>query len=565
MISINTNISSFIARQSLDKATDILNTAVERMSTGYKINSGKDNAANYNITTNMTTYIQAYQIAEDNASMGIDLINTATSSLELLGSQFSRLRTLATQAANGTYGEASLQAINSEANAIVEEIKRVFQSTEYNGISLFGPLTDSSFVNEVTQRETESMTKFSGVSDSSTISSGIYSISTAAELEKLADMTNRGLIQGGEFVLADDIDLASYTSNGGWVPIGTSTNSFEGTFDGNGYTISNLYINRSGSSNQGFLGQSGSNAVIKNLALESVDITARSSSGSIVGVLDGSTISNCYSSGRVTGTNNTGGIAGATTLGSIIDTYTTAAVAGSAQVGGIAGDSIFTTFNNVYAINSVSGTGNNIGGIAGYAGGNLTNCYVLGDTSGLDGIFAGLADSTISISDCFYYENNGLPYVGSGTPNIGNISYFNPNDLPFNVGGLDNVIVQFQIGIFSDEASQISVNTTMQLNSIDDLKNIGIGTSDYLGKIDKFTALVSAKETELGAISNRLESAIEEIGIRYDNLVSSRSTLRDADIAEVSSEYIKQQILQQASATLLATANQTPSIALQLL
>ncbi len=565
MISINTNISSFIARQSLDKATDILNTAVERMSTGYKINSGKDNAANYNITTNMTTYIQAYQIAEDNASMGIDLINTTTSSLELLGSQFSRLRTLATQAANGTYGEASLQAINSEANAIVEEIKRVFQSTEYNGISLFGPLTDSSFVNEVTQRETESMTKFSGVSDSSTISSGIYSISTAAELEKLADMTNRGLIQGGEFVLADDIDLASYTSNGGWVPIGTSTNSFEGTFDGNGYTISNLYINRSGSSNQGFFGQSGSNAVIKNLALESVDITARSSSGSIVGVLDGSTISNCYSSGRVTGTNNTGGIAGATTLGSIIDTYTTAAVAGSAQVGGIAGDSIFTTFNNVYAINSVSGTGNNIGGIAGYAGGNLTNCYVLGDTSGLDGIFAGLADSTISISDCFYYENNGLPYVGSGTPNIGNISYFNPNDLPFNVGGVDDVIVQFQIGIFSDEASQISVNTTMQLNSIDDLKNIGIGTSDYLGKIDKFTALVSAKETELGAISNRLESAIEEIGIRYDNLVSSRSTLRDADIAEVSSEYIKQQILQQASATLLATANQTPSIALQLL
>ena len=565
MISINTNISSFIARQSLDKATDLLNTAVERMSTGYKINSGKDNAANYGITTNMTTYIQAYQIAEDNASMGIDLINTAASSLELLGDHFSRLRDLATQAANGTYGTDSLQAINREANAIVEEIKRIFQTTEYNGISLFGPLTDSSFVNEVIQRETESMTEFSGVNNNSTISSGTYSISTAAELAKLADMTNRGLIQGGEFVLADDIDLASYTSNGGWTPIGSATNSFEGIFDGNGYTISNLYINRSGSNNQGLFGQSGNSAIIKNLALESVDITAGSSSGSIVGTLDGSTISNCFSTGRIAGTNNTGGIAGATTVGSITDTYTTAAVAGSAQVGGIVGDSIFTTFNNVYAINSVSGTGNNIGGIAGYAGGNLTNCYVLGDTSGLDGVFAGLADPTITISDCFYYENNGLPYVGSGSPNIGNISYFNPKDLPFNVGGVDDVIVQFQIGIFSDEASQISVNTTMQLNGIDDLKNIGIGTSDYLSKIDKFITLVSTKQTELGAISNRLESAVEEIGIRYDNLVSSRSTLRDADIAEVSSEYIKQQILQQASATLLATANQTPSIAIQLL
>ena len=58
---------------------------------------------------------------------------------------------------------------------------------------------------------------------------------------------------------------------------------------------------------------------------------------------------------------------------------------------------------------------------------------------------------------------------------------------------------------------------------------------------------------------------MEEISVQYENLLSSRSTLRDADIAEESSAYIRNQILQQASATLLATANQTPSIALQLL
>ena len=63
----------------------------------------------------------------------------------------------------------------------------------------------------------------------------------------------------------------------------------------------------------------------------------------------------------------------------------------------------------------------------------------------------------------------------------------------------------------------------------------------------------------------RLESALDEISTQYENLVSSRSTLRDADIAEVSSHYIQQQILQQASATLMATANQAPAIALQLI
>ena len=69
----------------------------------------------------------------------------------------------------------------------------------------------------------------------------------------------------------------------------------------------------------------------------------------------------------------------------------------------------------------------------------------------------------------------------------------------------------------------------------------------------------------LGAIENRLESALEEISAAYDNLVSTQLTIRDADIAEESSAYIRNQILQQAAVTLMATANQTPELALQLL
>ena len=83
--------------------------------------------------------------------------------------------------------------------------------------------------------------------------------------------------------------------------------------------------------------------------------------------------------------------------------------------------------------------------------------------------------------------------------------------------------------------------------------------------VQKVAKLASEKQTNYGSVQNRLESALDEISTQYENLVSSRSTLRDADVAEVSSEYIRQQILQQASATLLATANQSPSIALQLI
>ena len=84
-------------------------------------------------------------------------------------------------------------------------------------------------------------------------------------------------------------------------------------------------------------------------------------------------------------------------------------------------------------------------------------------------------------------------------------------------------------------------------------------------KVSNLLSKVTSKQTEFGAAQNRLYSALDEITIQRENLISSRSTLRDADIAEVSSQYIQQQILQEASATLMATANQSPAIALQLI
>ena len=137
-------------------------------------------------------------------------------------------------------------------------------------------------------------------------------------------------------------------------------------------------------------------------------------------------------------------------------------------------------------------------------------------------------------------------------------------DTNANVNILEGDLV-LQVGINSNSNSQISLNTDYLLDSLSILRRIGTGAGDYLTMIDKMLAQASEKQTMFGATSNRLESVLEEITIQRDNLVSSRSTIRDADIAEVSSHYIQQQILQQAAATLLATANQSPSIALQLI
>ena len=132
MLNINTNISSLIIQANLLNSTLGINNAVNQLSTGYKVNSAKDNAANFSIINNMTTRIGGFRIAEDNVLSGLDLVNTVSGSLDDINDKLSRLRALAEQAQNGTYGENSLAAVNAEANAIVDEIERLISTTAYN-------------------------------------------------------------------------------------------------------------------------------------------------------------------------------------------------------------------------------------------------------------------------------------------------------------------------------------------------------------------------------------------------------------------------------------------------
>ena len=127
----------------------------------------------------------------------------------------------------------------------------------------------------------------------------------------------------------------------------------------------------------------------------------------------------------------------------------------------------------------------------------------------------------------------------------------------------EDLVTHLQVGINSNDSSRIDFDTTFQF----DLSSISadIASDEAFNAITDFVNLLSEKSTQLGAVQNRLDSALDSIEVNVANLTSSLSTIRDADIAEVSSEYIRQQILQQASATLMATANQAPAIALQLI
>ena len=135
-LTINTNISSLVAQQNLSKATNSLNSAIERMTTGYKINKASDNAAGYSIAKNWEVKLSSLDVAADNAATGSDLLATLEDNYNLISSHMQRVRDLTEQAANGTYGTASKDAIESEITARLNEVDRISANCEFNDIYL---------------------------------------------------------------------------------------------------------------------------------------------------------------------------------------------------------------------------------------------------------------------------------------------------------------------------------------------------------------------------------------------------------------------------------------------
>ncbi len=135
-LTINTNMGSLLVQRNMASATNSLNKSIERMTTGYKINAAKDDAAGYFVAKNMQVQLSSTSVAQDNCDIGTNLLSTVENNYDLLTTHLQRIRDLTEQAANGTYGQESIDAIKSEIQARLAEMDRVASSCEFNGIKL---------------------------------------------------------------------------------------------------------------------------------------------------------------------------------------------------------------------------------------------------------------------------------------------------------------------------------------------------------------------------------------------------------------------------------------------
>ncbi len=183
------------------------------------------------------------------------------------------------------------------------------------------------------------------------------------------------------YVLVRDINASSTSSwdgNAGFDPIGSGSNKFTGSLDGQGYKITGLYINRSSEIYVGLFGYVSSSFRIENISIINCNVAGNEDVGGLVGY-NGGNLTQCYATGNVNGSYNVGILVGFDIGGNITQCYATGNVTGSSSVGGLVGYNNKGAITQCYATGNVTGSSNSVGGLVGYNfKGTITQCYATG-------------------------------------------------------------------------------------------------------------------------------------------------------------------------------------------
>ncbi|MCP5231390.1 MAG: flagellin [Zoogloeaceae bacterium] len=235
---INTNVASLNAQRNLNSSQSSLATSLERLSTGLRINSAKDDSAGLAISERMTSQINGLNQATRNANDGISLSQTAEGALSSVGDSLQRIRELAVQSANATNSASDRAAIQSEVSQLVSEITRVGSQTQFNGLNLLdGSFTSKSFQVGANAGQTINI---ASIADARASSLGQHSLTADGSITGNVVTAASGAVTNGVtaatsatgFTIATDAGTSSaisYAANAGADAIAAAINSGAGT------------------------------------------------------------------------------------------------------------------------------------------------------------------------------------------------------------------------------------------------------------------------------------------------------------------------------------------------
>ena len=534
MTVIGTNIASLRAGNASKSANMQLQTAMERLSTGKRINSAKDDAAGLAIASRMTSQVKSMAVAIRNANDGISMTQTAEGALGEVTSMLQRMKELSTQSANGTLGVSERAALQAEVKQLTSQINDIAKTTNFNGLNLLdGSLADLKLQTGTNANETVSVS-LAGTSSRALGLAGAQAVSGRVDggsVDATFQINGKSVFAGATTVTDAKGLAASINANLGLGVTATASNNV--TFTVAAGTIANGTIN-----GKAIAGAADAKSLVDtiNANSSSYGVTAKLESDGKV-TLSNTDGQDIETTGGAFGTSdNSGFVALSSNDGTSLKiTNTTAGNLTALNLNvsdgaSFTGAAITSATAAPLAANSLSINGVNIGAAAGGAS-TVLNAESYRDAINLrsadTGVLASVTGSTLTLTS----TNGG----------------------PVRLEGAGAAVVGFKTqGGTGAEGAGIDVSTQL-------------GANRSMAVIDKALDNVSAARGNLGAIQNRLEVTVNNLTTTSTNLSDARSRIEDADFSAETANLARAQILSQASTAMLAQANQSQQGVLKLL
>lgn len=519
---INTNIASLNAQRNLNASQGDANTALERLSSGLRINSAKDDAAGLAISTRFESQITGLNMAQRNANDGISLAQTAEGALDEVTQNLQRIRELAVQAANATNSTSDRQALNQEVQQRIAEINRVAAQTSFNGLKVL----DGTFGEQTFQV---------GANSGETIG--------------VSGLDSRGQNIGA--VMVETGGLSEQTA--GYEPTTATSESISAAVTDGGLGDFPITL---GAGTQQIAIDVGASADAVDLTLtagtyNSIDELADEVRTKLQAEIDSATPNTNAIGITVEGDPDTGAL--------VFSNERTEALTIDITLNDDA-----TPAANTFLQTSLSVT-------AASEELTLADRFANNETVTFD---VDINGTPITVQDATSL-NDIVAQVNAESVNTGIRANLNSenDEIIFSAQFGENYEISISTPDLLAEDGSVRIDTgaieatvdnnTISVNELD--ISTREGAEDAMIAVDYAFDRINGFRAELGAVQNRFESTIANLATTSENLSASNSRIRDADFAAETAELARTQVLQSAGLSVLAQANARPQQVLQLL
>ncbi|WP_133623876.1 FliC/FljB family flagellin [Erwinia sp. LJJL01] len=566
---INTNSLSLITQNNINKNQSALSTSMERLSSGLRINSAKDDAAGQAIANRFTSNIKGLTQAARNANDGISVAQTTEGALSEINNNLQRVRELSVQASTGTNSSSDLDSIQDEIKSRLDEIDRVSGQTQFNGVNVLAK--DGSMKIQVGANDGQTISIDLKKIDSSTLGLNGFNVNGSGTLtNKAATVSNLTAAGATETATGSGIYNLTTTNTALTTDVALTklqTGDKVAITAGSTYTYNATAGNFTTTKTTADATEATQTANRNALAATLKADAGTTASGTYVTKNSGSVSFDTDSSGNITiggaaafvdaggnlTTNNGGTGTVAATMTSLLKlasenadgaTLSFKGTDYTVATGGTAAAQADITYSATVSSDVVLSESKAAASTITYNSGVLTKDVTFDNTGKATGTYV---DDKGDITNTASYTTSYAVNKDTGAVTVSGYTSATDPDKKYSptIGAAVNVTA----------AGKITTDATSK----------GSATTDPLAALDKAIASIDQFRSSLGAIQNRLGSAVTNLNNTTTNLSSAQSRIQDADYAVEVSNLSKAQIVQQAGNSVLAKANQVPQQVLSLL